>query len=316
VPDRKPDSDVLDVPPVGPAVVVAPVARQVASSPRTAAFIPPARSPAARNGTRVWAIGLAVVVILAITGAGGWWIYIEQPAEIVQRETAAALKARAQEQASQDKARQHELSRPAAEIAPVLTSPTVSQTNVASPAQTSKAASLPPPAGGSEPLPLQGTYRVTATTSLRILPDDSSKSLALLKVGEDVTALAKSLAGDWYRIRIKEGSEGYVSATALVDTTALEEAQWQRVSAQPSAANVEAFLEQFPNGLYNAEARRKLEVLRKSSDTAKVSTDQPPAVNTTGGGTSTARCSSILDHSQLGEPISDADRVFLAKNCR
>jgi hypothetical protein len=47
-----------------------------------------------------WAIGLRLVVMLGLIGAGGWWAFVERPAE-VRQEAAAADKKHAEEQASQ-----------------------------------------------------------------------------------------------------------------------------------------------------------------------------------------------------------------------
>jgi hypothetical protein len=62
-----------------------------------------------------WVIGLGLVVMLGI-GTNGWWVLVEQPAEMVRREAAAGEKARAEEQARQAaaKAQQEEQARQAA----------------------------------------------------------------------------------------------------------------------------------------------------------------------------------------------------------
>jgi hypothetical protein len=66
-----------------------------------------------------WVLGL--VVILGIIGASGWWVLVEQPAEMARREAAGFEKARAEYQASQAaaaaKAQQEEQARQAAAAA-------------------------------------------------------------------------------------------------------------------------------------------------------------------------------------------------------
>ncbi len=143
------------------------------------------------------------------------------------------------------------------------------QTVAVPPAQT-PAATLPPPplTPALELLPLEGPFRVITTTAFRTLPADNSKVLASLKAGDDVIVLGKLRTGDWYRVRVTDGLEGYVAGAALVETAALEEAEWQRISARPSIASIGAFLKQFPNGHRSAEATAKLEDLRKSPATA------------------------------------------------
>ncbi len=203
-----------------------------------------------------------------------------------------------------------------AAVAPTA-APSPQQTAAVPPAQTPAATLPPPPATPAiEILPLEGTFRVITTTAFRTLPADNSKILVSLKAGDDVIVLGKLRTGDWYRVRVTDGLEGYVAGAALVETAALEEAEWQRISARPSIAAIGAFLKQFPNGHRSAEATAKLEALRKSPATAKIVADQPAPINATISGSSSPRCTSILEHSQLGEPITDADRAFLATDCR
>ena len=57
---------------------------------------PPVGQPVIRASgghTVRWVIGLGLVVILGIIGASGWWVLVEQPAEMARREAAAAEKA-------------------------------------------------------------------------------------------------------------------------------------------------------------------------------------------------------------------------------
>jgi cytoskeletal protein RodZ len=67
------------------------------------------------------AIALGLVVILGITGASGWWVLVERPAEMAQREAAAVAKAQQEEQARQAaaaaKAQQEEQARAVAAAA-------------------------------------------------------------------------------------------------------------------------------------------------------------------------------------------------------
>jgi hypothetical protein len=181
----------------------------------------------------------------------------------------------------------------------------------------------PPPVapaipGATEPrmLPAEGTFRVISSTYLRVLPVKNSKIIESLKAGDDVSVTAKSSAADWYRAQAR-GSEGYVAAAALVETTALEETEWQRISARPSVATIGVFLKQFPNGRRTGEATALLELLHKAPSAAgKLMTDQGISTHTGDTGAAMSRrCNSILERSQLGEPIADADRVFLSANC-
>ena len=75
----------------------------------------PVVRPDGRRTVR-WVLGL--VVILGIIGASGWWVLVEQPAEMARRQAAAVEKARAEDRANQAaaaaKAQQEEQARQAA----------------------------------------------------------------------------------------------------------------------------------------------------------------------------------------------------------
>jgi uncharacterized caspase-like protein len=196
---------------------------------------------------------------------------------------------------------------PALPAAPPLTSPAAPP--LSAPLATSAATEPQVPAA-------EGAFRVITSTSLRASPDENSGVIASLKAGDDVSITAKTSTGDWYRAQAARGPEGYVAAAALVETAALEEAEWQRIAARPSVATIGAFLKQFPNGRRTAEARVELELLRKAPSAAsKLTVDQAVAIHSSTSATTSPRCHSILERSQLGEPIADADRVFLSANC-
>jgi hypothetical protein len=48
-----------------------------------------------------WAMGLGLVAMLGVIGAGGWWVFVEQPAEMARQEAGAAENARTTKQARQ-----------------------------------------------------------------------------------------------------------------------------------------------------------------------------------------------------------------------
>jgi hypothetical protein len=59
--------------------------------------------PFRKGGGRTvrWAICLRLVVTLGVIGAGGWWVFVERPAEIMRQEAVAAENERVEEQARQ-----------------------------------------------------------------------------------------------------------------------------------------------------------------------------------------------------------------------
>ena len=72
------------------------------AEPPAASVAPPVGWPVIRaygGHTVRWVLGL--VVILGIIGVSGWWVLVEQPAEMARREVPAAEKARAEDRASQ-----------------------------------------------------------------------------------------------------------------------------------------------------------------------------------------------------------------------
>src|SRR5262249_52823915 len=84
---------------------------QPAPPPQTEGAVdpPPASVARAEPGERHrthWSIGFAIVALLAVVCAGGWWAFVEVPGEMARREAAAAQKARAEEQAQQAAAEQ------------------------------------------------------------------------------------------------------------------------------------------------------------------------------------------------------------------
>jgi len=108
IPAIEADASIRPTPEAEPPVEPAQVGRSV---------VPP-------DGRRTvrWVLGL--VVILGIIGASGWWVLVEQPAEMARREAAGFEKARAEYQANQAaaaaKAQQEERERQAAAAAKAL----------------------------------------------------------------------------------------------------------------------------------------------------------------------------------------------------
>lgn len=115
-----------------------------------------------------------------------------------------------------------------------------------------------------------------------------------------------------------------------------EELAWQRIVAQPNTADLSNYLRQYPNGPHAAQARLELDGLNglesaapPPTTTAAVMSPHVPArqpvaklieptaqpANHPAGAPNSPACNSILERSQLGEPISDADRAFLSANC-
>ena len=107
-----------------------------------------------------------------------------------------------------------------------------------------------------------------------------------------------------------------------------EETAWQRVAKEPTPAAITEFLRRFPSGRHHLEAERTLNGLKMLQSTGPPTMTTPmsqPVAKDSGGlgaptprqadRESSANCRSISERSQLGEPMSDADRAFFTKNC-
>jgi hypothetical protein len=147
----------------------------------------------------------------------------------------------------------------------------------------------------------------------------------------DAPMLRNACAVVFFLIAIPAGAETpdpFRSAPGL----SMEEIQWQHVESQPSTAAISDFLHRFPDSPHRDEAQKILRGLNMLEATQPPSASAPTAVRTgrasavprpaaqpSGraiGSSTSARCASISERSQLGEGIPDADRTFLAENCR
>lgn len=64
--------------------------------------------------------------------------------------------------------------------------------------------------------PPNGTYRVTRLVNLRMDARANSASIGLVRPGIDVTVLWFAQGNQWARVRLSDGHEGFIHASALV----------------------------------------------------------------------------------------------------
>jgi hypothetical protein len=112
----------------------------------------------------------------------------------------------------------------------------------------------------------------------------------------------------------------------------VEEVRWQHLASQPSPAAISDFLHQFPDSPHRDEAQKILRGLsmlepakpppapaQPAVSTARTAVAAKPAAQPLAGTAPSSlspRCASISERSQMGEGLSNADRTFLAGNCR
>jgi hypothetical protein len=145
-------------------------------------------------------------------------------------------------------------------------------------------ASAPKPeltAPSAEIAPVGTNFRTVVATVLREQPDKSARRLDVLKPGTWVVVMGKK-TGSWYKVKV--------------------------LSKAPSSASV-GFVEvetvrEYVQGVSNPAASP----ITAPSQVNRVQRSSPEAVS--------GQCAAIIERSQLGEAISDADRAFLKSNCR
>jgi hypothetical protein len=143
--------------------------------------------------------------------------------------------------------------------------------------------------------------------------------LAILPSDTEVTIVDSATDGNWYKVKVVgKGLTGFVAADAVRETSLLEAEEWQRIQKRRDVASLRSFVQKYPRGSHAQAARALLQaaaavapVPRTSGRLKPVASPDRPRSETL----STSRCTSIIERSQLGEEISDADRAILKNNC-
>jgi hypothetical protein len=177
---------------------------------------------------------------------------------------------------------------------------------------------------------MAASFRTIVAIALRQQPDKSARRLTVLKPGTKITITGKGADGDWYKVEVPGAAlEGYVAASAVRETRLLEAAEWQRIQKRRDAATFAGFLRKYPRGVHAAAASARLETLRRATAASMTGTLRPPDLPDADGNSSSERirrrpsagsgggsCTTMIEHGQLGEPVSDADRAISQNNCR
>jgi tRNA A-37 threonylcarbamoyl transferase component Bud32 len=202
---------------------------------------------------------------------------------------------------------------------------------MAAPVPTSEFAPKPEPTAPSAGItPMAASFRTIVATALRQRPDKSARRLTMLKPGTKVTITGKGADGDWYKVEVPGAAlEGYVAASAVRETRLLEATEWQRIQKRRDAASFAGFLRKYPRGVHAAAASARLETLRRATAASVTGTLRPPDLPDADGNSSSDHirrrpsvgsgggpCTTMIERSQLGEPVSDADRAIAQNDCR
>jgi hypothetical protein len=164
---------------------------------------------------------------------------------------------------------------------------------------------LEPAKPPTEIAPVGTSFMTIVATALRQQPDKSGKRLVVLTSETEVTIADSEASGDWYKINVPSlRLTGFVEAKTVRETSVLEAAEWQRIQKKWSdIRSLQSFLSKYPQGVHAKAVKVRLNELRRAEASAPSET------------LSSRRCTSIIERSQLGEEITDADRAILKNNC-
>ena len=111
-----------------------------------------------------------------------------------------------------------------------------------------------------------------------------------------------------------------------VDARQMELEFWDSIKNSRSAADFHAYLAKYPNGEFAGLAANRIQAIdrTKLAQPAQHALPgvEPAAVPTmtsvpkSSKGAQSRRCQSILEHAQLGDPLSDEDRAYVKENCK
>jgi TIR domain len=175
----------------------------------------------------------------------------------------------------------------------------------------------------TEIAPSETSFRTIVATPLRQQPEKSGKRLADLASDTEVMIADSGTSGDWYKVEVPSRQLiGFVEANTVRETSVLEAAEWQRIRNRSDTRSFTSFLRRYPQGAHAKAASDRLKILHRAA--AAVVPVLRPGVRpkpreydepSTSETLSSGRCASIIERSQLGEELTDADRAILKNNC-
>ena len=157
------------------------------------------QTAARRRWRRIWIaiIGVGLFGCAACVGLGIWSSRMREKAERATATPTAATSAPTR--------------RPAPTRA-VVPSPTPTRTPTAAPTQPPTRQPTRTPTVPPTTPPLPGGVVTVAALNMRAGPDTAYDKAGLLREGDEVTVVARTLAGDWLSVLAADGTEGWVSA--------------------------------------------------------------------------------------------------------
>lgn len=125
-----------------------------------------------------------------------------------------------------------------------------------------------------------------------------------------------SIEGDFY---FYQSAPGGMPTRPGIDPRQIELAYWESVKDSRNPADYQAYLQKYPHGDFAGLAANRIKTLEAARPAAAAAaTSGSPsaaAVPTATKKLPNERCRSILERTQLGDTLSDADRAYLKGNC-
>ncbi len=116
---------------------------------------------------------------------------------------------------------------------------------------------------------INAPYYTLRGSRLRATPSRDGDILDTLAGNLVVDAISLTADRQWMRVRVRTSSirrEGYIFARLLAEYEGSALQAWRALGDNPSAGDLEAFLRNFPNSAFEAEARAKLAALSGPSE--------------------------------------------------
>jgi uncharacterized protein YgiM (DUF1202 family) len=139
-----------------------------------------------------------------------------------------------------------------------------------------RALSAPPPV---EVEPMDTEFVALRNANVRAAPTTAGERLGTLRAESTVTVTGKVKGANWYRIARAGGASGYVFAPLLGEAPlpapptpavdAAELALWNAVRNRDNPADLHVYLQKYPEGLFAAPARLRLDALAEATQAAQ-----------------------------------------------
>ena len=123
--------------------------------------------------------------------------------------------------------------------------------------ETQVAAVIPPPEASIVIEELDATYVAVRTSNVRSEPTTGSDRIGQLARDDAVTVTGKVADKDWYRIAY-QGGTAYVFGNLIEEIDPGEIVAWETIASTSEVADLELFLDDFPDGYFAPRARSRM----------------------------------------------------------